>query len=271
MKATKSEKYTRSHETSNKHLIAFFGRYLSITEITKPRAQEFMIELITKVPKGWSTYVRNYNALFNYAVEYEFIERNPFHKLRLPKTQKKYPAYVNKEQLESIVKEINNETINDLVIATFYTGLRLAEVTNLKWRNVDWDNGFIKIGDSSFTTKTAETRIIPICESLKELLKNLFESNINNSEYVFTKENGYPFSSDYVSHTFTKAVKKSGSDPEIHFHSLRHSTASQLAKMNISPTHIQKILGHKNQKTTEIYLHLQADDLKKAMGMLDTL
>jgi integrase len=165
---------------------------------------------------------------------------------------------------------LENTVIREIVITTFYSGLRLSEVCNLKWSNIDFENELLKIGDGIFTTKSKRQRFIPICDSLKTLLLKKLEQSKVGTEYIFVKGNGYPFNIDYVSHKFKEAVKKTNLDQKIHFHSLRHSTASVLAKNGVPLFHIKEILGHSDQSTTQIYAHLQADDLKESIKKLES-
>jgi integrase/recombinase XerD len=89
------------------------------------------------------------------------------------------------------------------------------------------------------------------------------------SKYVFCKENGERFTGDYVSKTFKQACKDAGMDNAIHFHSLRHSFASNLVQKGVNLYTIKELLGHSSIATTEIYSHLNMDSLKDAIRMFD--
>ena len=86
---------------------------------------------------------------------------------------------------------------------------------------------------------------------------------------MFCKENGKAFTGDYVSKKFKRACKAAGMDKAIHFHSLRHSFASNLAQKGVSLYVIKELLGHSSISTTEIYSHLNMDSLKEAIRILD--
>ena len=64
-----------------------------------------------------------------------------------------------------------NDVVRDVVVIGFYTGMRLNEIVNLKWKNVDLNNKIITVGDEEFTTKGREQRFIPICDEAMEVLK----------------------------------------------------------------------------------------------------
>ena len=80
-------------------------------------------------------------------------------------------------------------------------------------------------------------------------------SSIDN-DYVFTWEDGHPYSPDYVSHTFHKLLKKYDL-PHIRFHDLRHTCASMLLSEGYGLKDVQEWLGHSDIKmTANIYGHL---------------
>ena len=87
--------------------------------------------------------------------------------------------------------------------------------------------------------------------------------------YVFCKGKGVKFTGDYFSKRFKSACIKAGIDKSIHFHSLRHSFASNLAQKGVSIYKIKELLGHSSISTTEIYSHLNLDSLREAIKTLD--
>ena len=77
-----------------------------------------------------------------------------------------------------------------------------------------------------------------------------------DNDYVFTWEDGHPYSPDYVSHTFHKLLKKYDL-PHIRFHDLRHTCASMLLSEGYGLKDVQEWLGHSDIKmTANIYGHL---------------
>ncbi len=73
---------------------------------------------------------------------------------------------------------------------------------------------------------------------------------------------------DYVSKNFKRAVRATGLNNNIHFHTLRHSFASRLAQKGVSLFVIKELLGHEDIKTTQIYSHLQTKNLAEAVSLL---
>ena len=73
---------------------------------------------------------------------------------------------------------------------------------------------------------------------------------------------------DYPSKQFKKAVRAAGLNDNIHFHTLRHSFASRLIQKGASVFVVKELLGHEDIKTTQIYSHLQTQDLEEAVKLL---
>ncbi len=73
---------------------------------------------------------------------------------------------------------------------------------------------------------------------------------------------------DYASKHFKKAVRDSGLNDNIHFHTLRHSFASRLIQKGASVFVVKELLGHEDIKTTQIYSHLKTENLAEAVNLL---
>jgi len=92
----------------------------------------------------------------------------------------------------------------------------------------------------------------------------------NISTYIFSKSDGKKFTGDYFSRRFKRVCRKAELDKSIHFHSLRHSFASNLVQKGVSLYTVKELLGHASISTTEIYSHLNMDSLREAVEKLDT-
>lgn len=255
---------------SVKHFVKFRGN-INLFQFDVRLADQFLIYLQQTAPKGYRVYFRTLKAMFSKLVEWKIIYENPFAKIKLPKTQKNEIAYLTKEQIIFLCELEKNKTLKQLYLFDFYTGLRLSEITNLTWQDVNLNENYIRIGSEQFTTKTRKVRKVPLCEEARAILESIKPKvfNLNKSNYVFVKENGFAYSQDYISKSFKKLIKQVGFDENLHFHSIRHSTASYLANSGVPIPLIQQILGHSNIQTTMIYTHANFDELKKAVTVFD--
>jgi site-specific recombinase XerD len=85
---------------------------------------------------------------------------------------------------------------------------------------------------------------------------------------IFTINNE-PIKQDFISKKFRKYVKKTGLNPKLSFHSLRHTFASWLIQKGVSIYSVSKLLGHSNIRVTEIYAHLRQSDLMDSVNILN--
>lgn len=274
IKQNRSAAYHTSVDNSFKHLLNFFKPQRIIQSIGLKETEEFISELQTKVRKGYRVYVRTLKAAFNKAVEWGYVKENYLLKVKLPKKQKMSPAFINIDQLSVISDQIKNGVIKNFVVFAFYTGMRLDEIINLRWKNVDMKTRIITVGDEEFITKGRNQRFIPISDEALESLQAQqvrMKSIPIGDSYIFCKSNGTKFTGDHISRIFKLACKTAGVDKGIHFHSLRHSFASNLVQQGVSLYKIKELLGHSSITTTEIYSHLNIDSLREAIKTLDDI
>ncbi len=289
IKNNRSKAYFVSVNIALNHITEFFGIQNTVSAIQLKDVENFLIHLQQKVKKGYRVYYRTLKAAFNKAVDWGYVKENYFHKVKLPKKQQANPVFINSDQLSTISKQLKNEMIKDFVVFGFYTGMRLNEIVNLTWRNVDLEARIITVGDENFTTKGRNQRYIPICEEAHEALlrvKNV-ERRVKNGkqnknqkisiiqsldsarDFVFCKKDGLKYCGNYISRKFKNSCIAAGIEKEIHFHSLRHSFASSLVQKGVPLYTIKELLGHSSITTTEIYSHLNMDALKEAIKKLD--
>lgn len=258
----------RSIQTAFRHLINFFRADTQLNDITKEQVVEFRSYLFSKVSN--LVYWRTYRASLNRAVEYGYLTTNHFNTVKPPKKQKTKPKNMSRKELEKTFPYLNN-AIKDLVLFTYLTGLRLAEVVYLQFSDVDLINMTTTIGSENFRTKTRNYRTIPLSVEAIEILRKRLPKilSVNNRNYVFTKSDKKPFTKDHVSKIFKRAIRKAGLSEHLTFHSLRHSAISNLMKSGAAPSVVQKIAGHNNLSTTLIYTHIDLEDMRKAINKLN--
>lgn len=253
-----------------KYLLSYFSPLRSIETIKLKDAECYLDSLKKSAPKGVYNYHRVLKAMWNKAIQWNYIRENPFEKIKLKKRQRISPAFVTEEQLEDIINSTDNEIVRDVIIIAFYTGCRLGELVNLTWQDVNLKDNLLIIGNNSYQTKSRQQRVIPIHFRVEEILIKRFPKIIKRENpYVFCKSNGYCFTTDYFSKRFKRACRKAGMDEAIHFHTLRHSFASSLVQSGVPLYSIKELLGHSSISCTEIYSHLNLNSLRDAISKLN--
>jgi integrase len=150
------------------------------------------------------------------------------------------------------------------------TGLRAGEIFSLRWENVDFQNRVIRV--EARNTKTGDTYTVPMNDGVKKLLEELKrkqeEKGIDHG-YVFTNSKGLPYK--YEDKTYRKvfktACRKAGIE-DFRFHDLRHTFASWVAISSRDIYAVQKLLNHRDIRSTKRYAHLTEKYLKEVVNSL---
>jgi len=281
---TKSEAYVSSVKLSMKHMIKYFGPQMELGKIGVKELDGFLGYLMKGAPKGYRVYYRTLKAVFNVAINWGYISSNPFTKIKIPKRQLNKAEYPTLEELEKIINQLRMkclklgtskkriegyELIIDIIITAYFTGLRINELLNLRWINIDFKSGFVVVGDSKFTTKGRNQRSVPMIDKIKELLENRAQFKHDKNDFVFRTKSGKRFTKDYVSKTFKKVCREIGLDEGIRFHSNRVAFASMLAGKGVSLYHIMEMMGHKNLSVTARYSVLNKENLKESIQVIN--
>jgi site-specific recombinase XerD len=105
---------------------------------------------------------------------------------------------------------------------------------------------------------------------MNDLVIDLIQRQAQNHvcDYVF-HSGGRRYREDRVSKVFKKCVFKSGVNPRLHFHSLRHSFCSLLVQRGASLYEVQKLTGHSSQIVTQIHSHLQPEQLHSTVNKIN--
>ena len=119
---------------------------------------------------------------------------------------------------------------------------------------------------ATFTTKSKRNRVVPMNEQLWHMMASRKETA--SCELVF-HDNGRRLTKDEVSKRFKKFARGAfGQATKLHFHSLRHTFASWLVQDGVSLYEVQKLLGHSNISVTEVYSHLQPEQLHETVNRI---
>lgn len=217
--------------------------------------------------------LRTLKAGFNYAVKWNWLDRNPLKDVKQFAIPEKKPLALSQDEINRVLNEIDKPVIKNIVIFALNTACRINEILNVQYKDIDLSDRVLTIGNKdNFTTKSKKVRHIPINDKLLDLLNkllpvtNVIELNPNET-YLFNNK-GYRLNRDYVSKEFKKCLRKAGLNEMYHFHSTRHTAITNLIKAGANIRFVQQIAGHAHIQTTELYSHVQINDLRKAINLL---
>ena len=192
------------------------------------------------------------------------------------KNDNRIERYLTPEQSANLlhaVKDSLNTQLVFIVAFLIYTGARKREVLEVKWSDINFEQGSWKISKN----KSNKVRHIPLSEGALETLSAVREkwrmqhggAGVGPHDFVFANPSTLkPFSSFFYS--WNTARIKAGM-PELRVHDLRHSFASFLVNAGRSIYEVQELLGHADIKTTSRYAHLSQESLKVAVSAVPKL
>lgn len=162
--------------------------------------------------------------------------------------KRKIPETITEEELIRVLKQTKKNHHKLAILLGFYQAMRLGEVINLRTEHIDKSQHLIKIKQG----KGDKDRNIPIIKPIKinerTVLNSLRYLPINRKRGSLQKH--------------FKKIAKEVLNKDLHFHSLRHSGATWLLnKKKWDIRQVQRFLGHSKIQTTEIYTHVNPQDL----------
>jgi len=229
-----------------------------LDQITAFRIEQYKQERLEKVSAA--TVNRELACLkymISLAVEWDLISKNPVKGIKMLKEDEREPFILDSEQ-EKRLLECCTDHIRPIVQVALNTGMRLNEILQLRWKDVDFDNVAITIREK--VAKSGKSRTIPINNTLKLVLRSLPRTGA----YVFGGDKPY----GSVQTSFKLAIKKAGLDG-LWFHDLRHTFATRLAANGVDIITIQNLLGHHSVVLTQRYCQPLAENKRLALNILD--
>lgn len=213
---------------------------------------------------------RTLRAAFNLAVKWQFLKENPLSKSSQVRIPERLPVYFSKEDFRKFFAQVREPVLKDLFLFAALTGLRLGEILSLDWQRVNLERRLIVVANSAgFSTKSGKCRIVPMNNAVLEILTRS-EITRDFCDAVFHLK-GIRLKHSYAQHKFKEYVRQAKLNDDLRFHSLRHTFATWLVQGGVNIYEVQKLLGHSDVRTTEIYSHLTASELQGAVDKISAL
>jgi len=189
------------------------------------------------------------------------------YKIKTPKTTKSIPVVLSQKEIKKIIDCEDNHR-NKTIICFFYSsGIRLSELINMKWSELDLNEKIAWIREG----KGKKHRMVILSNKLISCLKNLMNDGKMPKGYLFPGRISDRIAPRTVEYIVTNAALKAGIKKKVHVHTLRHSFATHLLENGVDIRKIQKLLGHSNLATTQIYTTVSGAQLKEISSPLDNL
>lgn len=276
VKNRKSEQTQRNYFSDLKNYINPIVGHIKLKDINirHARAIENNMLDLGKHPRTINKVMMVFKTALNDAVKSNHLLKNPIKGYPELKEPPRDLTYWSEAEIKVFLDFIRHDPHYDLYAVTLNTGMRLGEVLGLMWDKIDFVTGQIVVSRSlgrsglKHTTKTHKARFLPMNPVVKAILQKRFKERLND-QFVFTDKNGDHLDYNHVTERhFMVAQREAGFTKIIRFHDLRHTFASQFMMKGGNLYTLQKLLGHSDIQTTEIYAHLDAKYLKEEIKII---
>nr|PZN08410.1 MAG: site-specific integrase [Caldicoprobacter oshimai] len=236
---------------------------LKLNQINEIHIQEYMNNKLKELSP---TTVRKHMFVLRKILDDALKHKNPARNIKIPAQSEYMPHVPTSEEFEMIHQAVKGTRDEIIVLLAGWCGLRRGEIFALKWNDINWKEGTIRIDESrsisedGFLDKQPKSknglREIVVPEYLMNLLEQYRRKQKQITERIF------PIRPDYYSSYFAELIKKKGL-PNIRFHDLRHYHATWLYEQGVPDQYAAQRLGHDIHVLKSIYQHLQVDKKKE--------
>lgn len=213
-------------------------------------------------------------GFFNYLIFIGLRETNPVKLIELPKLTKKIPTVLSLKEIDNIISTIDlslpfGERNKAIIEILYGCGLRVSEVINLKLSDLFFSKNYIRV-----LSKGNKQRFVPIGTITIKCISNYINKNRihlqikeNYEDFVFINNRGTNLTRAMIFTIIKRQSKNANIKKVVSPHTFRHSFATHLLENGADLISIQQMLGHKNITTTEIYIHIDREHLRKIINM----
>ena len=211
------------------------------------------------------------NSYLNQAVNgikfyYEVVLQMPnrFYSIDRPRKEKKLPVVLSKEEVKTIISNINNIKHKCIISLLYSAGLRRSELLKLKISDIDSSRMKIHVKDGK---NNKDRYTILSTTALNDLRK--YWKGFKPKDFLFEGAKGGKYSAASIDKIIKRATFKSRIRKRVSSHTFRHSFATHLLEDGVDLRYIQTLLGHSSSLTTEIYTHIAINFTNNIKSPLD--
>lgn len=234
---------------------------MSISEVTTEDLKGYISKDFDRLARSSIGHrIKSIKALFSWAVDEDYIIKNPTRRLKEPKQGIKVRKMLDREEIE-VLKSVCERPIEHALIQMLYsTGIRVGELHTLNINDVSIQNRTIIVNG-----KGDKERVAFFNAECKVWIHAYLNSRSDNCESLFiTERKPYRRSSiDQLRYIIKRIAKRTNIESSVYPHRLRHSLASHMFANDAPLSLIQNILGHSKPETTQVYIHTDPSRTKQ--------
>jgi integrase/recombinase XerD len=244
------------------------GRVSSWSEVTKAIVLKYVQHIREEREYTSSTVARKVAAIksfFHYMVANGLVKDDPTATLDSPKVKKRLPRAISREDIQHLLAEPakgnspkaqRDQALLELLYAT---GMRVTELVSLNVEDLNLASGSVSIGGAEKGHDSSKERVIPISARAMQALENYTQRGrlqlVRDPEEkaLFLNHRGQRLTRQGLWLIIKRYVEDVGIPGDVTPHTLRHSFATHKLDRGASLQDIQKLLGHANISTTQVY------------------
>ena len=187
-----------------------------------------------------------------------------FSKFIVSQRENKIPDVLTVNEVKFILNHTKNLKHKALLSLLYGSGLRIGELLELKVTDINSERMTVKVRQG----EGKRDRLTILSNNVLKVLRKYFKE-YKPKDFLFEGQNGGKYSAGSARKVLKKSMMKAKINKNATLHTLRHSFATHLLENGVGISHIQKLLGHQNIKTTLIYTHIANDSLMTIKSPLD--
>ena len=246
---------------------------IDIVRATYDDLQAFVFDTFKSISsvRTQARLIAGIHSFYRFLLYHHYIEQDPSELLESPKKEHHLPEVLSLDEIDSMIAQIDmskpESHRNRAIIEMLYgSGLRVSELVNLHLSDIYRKEGFMRI-----TGKGNKQRLVPISPVADQWLEYWLEDRskldikAEYSDIVFLNRYGRQLTRAMIFTIVKGLAKQADIHKTISPHTLRHSFATHLLQNGADLRIVQDLLGHEDITTTEIYTHIEIQDLREAI------
>ena len=199
---------------------------------------------------------------------YKLTGKQPlkFKNIEYPRSEKKLPQVLSIDEVQRMFDVCENLKHKAILSLLYSCGLRVSELINLRWNNIDRSRMIINI----IGGKGNKDRQVMLAENLIHLLENYYRQ-YKTKNYIFSGKFQEQYSSRSVGEIIKQLAKKAGINKRVWTHQMRHNCFTHMVESGVDINLIQRLAGHQNVKTTLIYTHISHNIVSKINSPINNI
>jgi len=236
---------------------------IKISGLTYPLFTSFLMEMRqTLSAASCARTMAAISTFLKFQLQEGVLKEHPLPDLESPRLEKNLPEVLSAKEVEALLSASDDSSagIRDKAILEllYATGMRVSELAGLKTEDVNLDENLLRVKG-----KGNKERLIPFGEPAARAVRNYLKIRPAVCENLFLSRQKKFLSRQSIWKIIRKAARTAGLSKNIYPHILRHSFATHMLNGGAGLREVQKLLGHANISTTQVYTHVTREHLRE--------